>query len=122
MKRIFIAAPLFTLLASPAAAYVADGHSWQLSCNANGYVLQSDYPVSRILGFGADARQSDEREKLTLGKSCDALHSVLGKGKWCFSNGGFEARFEEHNIAFGYKQELWCETGIDPEADCLCMD
>lgn len=112
---------LIALIALPALAddarYIGDNHEWAVSCNQNGYVLKSVNPVSRVTGIGAASDFVTSRETLTLGKSCDALHSVFGEGSWCFANGGFGAEFPDHGIFFP-RQEIWCEP--DPDAACLC--
>lgn len=102
-----------------ANAYVADFHEWTLKCSEDGYELTSKYPVSRTTGYGAGTQVITEIEKLYLGKSCDAPHKVLGKGTWCWANGGFKATFDDHEIGFG-RQELWCESGQEPQSDCGC--
>lgn len=99
------------LLSSAAAAYdyvSSDGHRYTVECNRSGYVLQSTHPVSRYEEGGAMSRFHDlKREKIYLGKDCDAFHEVVGGGKWCWANGGFVAEFPTFRFGFP-RQELSC--------------
>ncbi|MEM9630111.1 MAG: hypothetical protein AAGA50_02205 [Pseudomonadota bacterium] len=99
--------------------YVSDNHSWSLSCNNSGYVLQSQYPVTRFHEAGAGSSVTRERETLYLGRSCDASNSVLGDGKWCWANGGFFAELGEYRMGFP-RQELICPNEADDVLDCRC--
>ena len=114
---------LFATALAPlhALAYTADGHEWTLACNANGYVLRSTAPVSRQIGAGAGRTIVRGRETLTLGRSCDARHSVFGVGTWCWANGGFGADFRGSTIRFG-GQELFCRRNEDRaySGSCRC--
>lgn len=74
----------------PASAYVSNaGHEYELQCSRDGYELKSSYPVSRMVGIGADSRWVRERESIYLGRSCDAYLKTYGYGEWCWANGGF---------------------------------
>jgi len=99
--------------------YVSDNHSWSLSCNNSGYVLQSQYPVTRFHEAGAGSSVTRERETLYLGRSCDASHTVLGNGTWCWANGGFFAEFDGYRMGFP-RQELVCPTEEDDFTGCGC--
>lgn len=100
--------------------YIGDNHSWIGTCNASGYQLTSKYPVSRFIEAGVDSRSTEEVETLYLGKSCDASHKVLGKGKWCQANGGFSAEFER-GASIGFpRQELSCPNEADEVQGCAC--
>lgn len=99
--------------------YVGDNHSWSLSCNASGYVLKSQYPVTRFFEAGAASSVTRERETLYLGRSCDASSTTMGEGKWCWANGGFFAEFETHRISFP-RQEVICPGGGDDSLACGC--
>lgn len=97
----------------------SSGHSYILSCNKDGYVLTSRYPVSRWIGEGYQTRAITDREAIYLGKSCDAFHEVLGKGTWGWANGGFAATFENDTRIGFPRQELQCDGKIpDFQADC----
>jgi len=99
-----------TLNANMAFSYVSGGHEYDLICNANGHALSSKYPITRTVnteGYGAATRYISGFEKLYLGRSCDALHSVFGEGEWCWANGGFGATFVDSGIWFA-RQELFC--------------
>ncbi len=99
--------------------YVSSNHSWSVSCNKSGYVLRSQYPVSRFHEAGAGSYVTRERETLYLGRSCDASNSVLGDGKWCWANGGFFAEFGRYNMGFP-RQELVCPNAVDGFPGCRC--
>ncbi|MEL7526659.1 MAG: hypothetical protein AAFN16_12850 [Pseudomonadota bacterium] len=99
--------------------YVGDNHSWSLSCNASGYVLKSQYPVTRFFEAGAASSVTREKETLYLGRSCDASSTTMGEGKWCWANGGFFAEFERHRIGFP-RQELICPGGGSDSLACGC--
>ncbi|WP_421979297.1 hypothetical protein [Roseibium sp.] len=99
--------------------YVGDNHSWSLSCNASGYVLKSQYPVTRFFEAGAASSVTRERETLYLGRSCDASSTTMGEGKWCWANGGFFAEFATHRISFP-RQEVICPRGGNDSLACGC--
>lgn len=99
--------------------YVGDNHSWSLTCNFSGYVLRSQYPVTRFHEAGANSSVTRERETLYLGKSCDATSSVLGDGKWCWANGGFVAQFDRSKMGFP-RQELICPDPAYEFQGCEC--
>lgn len=104
-----LAASLMPSLA--AAQYISgDGHQYELSCNDNGFVLTSQYPVSRWTGMGADTQVITDTEVLMLGNSCDAINEVFGSGTWMWANGGFMAEFDSYRIGFP-RQELSCVDG-----------
>jgi len=118
-----IAAASLAGLPLPASAdnfdYVSDHHSWSLSCNESGYVLTSQYPVTRFHEAGANSSVTRDRETLYLGRSCDASNAALGTGKWCWANGGFAAEFETHRMGFP-RQELICPGRSYEAPDCRC--
>lgn len=99
--------------------YVGDNHSWALTCNKSGYVLRSQYPVTRFHEDGAGSSVSNEIETIYLGRSCDASNTHLGEGTWCWANGGFVAEFEKNKIGFP-RQELLCPKDEDEFANCRC--
>ena len=103
----------------PALAYIADGMEYDVSCSADGYVLTSKYPVTRMIGTGVDTQAVPGIEKIYFGKSCDAFHKVFGKGKWCWANGGFLAEFPDHSFGFG-RQELTCQGAEAYQGNCGC--
>ncbi|MCC1482321.1 hypothetical protein J1C52_11765 [Roseibaca sp. Y0-43] len=108
-----------SLMASTGQAYVSGGHEYGLTCNPDGYVLTSRYPVARTKGFGAATQVVSGIEKLYLGKSCDAFHPIFGGGRWCWANGGFVAEFAEFRFGFA-RQELHCEAEPGLGLECLC--
>ncbi len=114
-----IALALAPGLSFPAHAYVSDGHEYKLSCNSDGYVLNSLHPVTRVIGSGAASRQVTGKETVYLGSSCDAFHELFGKGKWCWANGGFRATFPDHIFGFP-RQELICNAQSTASESCLC--
>lgn len=99
--------------------YVSSNHSWSISCNTSGYVLRSQYPVTRFHEAGVNSSVTREKETLYLGRSCDASHTVLGDGKWCWANGGFSAEFDKMRMGFP-RQELMCPTPQDDFMGCRC--
>jgi len=105
--------------AGTAQAYVAGGHEYDATCNADGYILTSKYPVARTVGQGANTQFFSGIEKLYLGRSCDAAHAIYGTGRWCWANGGFLAEFEDAQFGFG-RQELYCESEDDLGFGCIC--
>jgi hypothetical protein len=100
-------------------AYVSGGHEYDLSCNKNGYTLISKGIVVRSIGSGADTNFVREKEKISLGRKCDALHKLYGKGKWCWANGGFLATFSKMEFGFP-RQELFCAAAAEFESNCKC--
>jgi hypothetical protein len=114
-----VGAILAGLIGPAMADYVGDNHSWMLTCNVSGYVLKSKYPVSRFIEGGANSTSTEAVEEIYLGRSCDAEHKVLGKGKWCWANGGFRAEFSSHSIGFP-RQELSCPNEADAISGCEC--
>lgn len=114
MRRIAITL-LFILASSPASAFVSSaGHVYSGQCNAHGMVLQSQHPVGRHLGVGADG-PTVEIETVYLGKGCDAYSERLGGGEWGWANGGFTIDFPDASISFP-RQEVYCPEG-GPEPD-----
>ena len=107
--------------APPAQAYTADNHEWTLQCNSDGYRLTSRTPITRVVGVGANRQQMQGVERLYLGRSCDAQHTVFGRGSWCWANGGFVAEFGNDRVGFG-RQELICRGGENAafEQNCRC--
>jgi len=84
-----------------------NGHQYRLTCNADGIVLKSVYPVVRFAGQGAGMREIVGNETLYLEKNCDAWSEALGKGQWRWANSGFWAVFEQREIRF-VRQEPIC--------------
>lgn len=119
LARGIITILVFVTASSPASGYVADGHEWDLQCNDNGFRLRSKSVVTRFIEAGVNSRTEKSREALYLGRSCDALHSVLGSGTWCWANGGFKADFSGTTIGFP-RQELYCEPEPPFPANCGC--
>jgi hypothetical protein len=106
--------------AAHASAYVSsEGHTYEVTCNSNGYALTSQNPVARAIGSGADTKYSTGRETFYLGRSCDAVNKILGGGKWCWANGGFLVSFPSGEIGFP-RQELVCDGEPDLDIDCRC--
>jgi hypothetical protein len=119
MKMAILALLLSLPIGAEASPYVSGGHEYTLVCNSNGYVLISVNNVVRGVGTGADTRSVKGREKIFLGKSCDAYHKTYGVGKWCWANGGFRADFPEMSFPFG-RQELYCPTNNETEVELSC--
>ena len=111
---------LIATTAWTARSYVADGMEYEISCNADGYVLTSKYPVTRMSGTGVDTQAVSGIEKIYFGKSCDAYHKLFGQGKWCWANGGFIAEFPNHRFGFG-RQELICGDSEAYQGNCGCQ-
>lgn len=120
MKSL-IAASMVLFFAGPASAdYIGDNHTWKISCNASGYQLKSKYPVSRFVEAGVNSTTTEAIETIYLGKACDAQHKVLGKGKWCWANGGFNIEFEG-GASIGFpRQELSCPNPANDVDGCGC--
>ena len=119
-KTLCIAVVATVTWVSAARAYLADGMEYDIACNADGYVLTSKYPVTRMIETPVDAEAVSGIEKIYFGKSCDAYHKVFGEGKWCRANGGFIAEFPNHTFGFG-RQELSCEGVASHEGNCGCQ-
>lgn len=121
LRIISIVAVLVTLAAAETAKadYIADNHTWIVSCNSSGYALKSKFPVSRFIEAGVSSSSTEAIETLYLGKACDASHKLFGKGKWCQANGGFRATLAKHEFGFP-RQELMCPDANDTGADCPC--
>jgi hypothetical protein len=118
---ILLASAVISLagIARSASAYVSDGMEYEISCSADGYVLTSKYPVTRMIGTGADTQAVPGIERIYFGRSCDAFHKIFGKGKWCWANGGFVAEFPDHRFGFG-RQELSCHGAEAYQGNCGC--
>jgi hypothetical protein len=119
-KMLLIAALATTASNAAAQDYVADGIEYEISCNADGYVLTSKYPVTRMISTPVDAEPVSGIEKIYFGKSCDAYHKLFGPGKWCWANGGFLAEFPDHSFGFG-RQELNCQGAEAYQGHCGCQ-
>ncbi len=122
MRSILCLVLFFCLsVTAQASDYVSsEAHGYRLSCNKDGYVLTSSYPVFRFVENGAMSRvETLDPEMIYLGKSCDASHKVLGRGQWCWSNGGFRVSFGGHNIGFP-RQELGCDVEVLDPIPCGC--
>lgn len=120
MKRMkaMLAVALFAA-ASQAQAYMADGIDYDGACNADGYVLTSKLSVTRMVATPVDAEPVVGIEKIYFGRSCDAFHTLYGKGKWCRANGGFIAEFPQHSFGFA-RQELLCRGDEAYRESCDC--
>lgn len=92
-------------------AFSSDGHSYQMTCNENGFVLTSDYPVARFIENGVLSEVEEGIEILFLGKSCDAFTAVYGDGTWGLANGGFAVSFDDYRIGFP-RQAPFCEVDV----------
>ena len=110
---------LIATTGSAAWSYVSDGMEYEISCNADGYVLTSKYPVTRMTGAGAGTQAVPGIERIYFGRSCDAYRKLLGRGKWCRANGGFTAEFANHRFGFG-RQELVCQGAEAYQGNCGC--
>jgi hypothetical protein len=119
VKMTAIAACVIGASLSASRAYEADGIGYDVSCNADGYVLTSKQPVTRMVATPVDAEPVLGIEKIYFGKSCDAFHKLYGKGKWCWANGGFVAEFANHRFGFG-RQELTCPAAQAYQGNCGC--
>ena len=119
MRLLLMGMLIFSALVSPSLAYVSEGHEYKLSCDSNGYTLTSVGNVVRTLGSGAGSRFVKGKERIFLGRSCDAYHKLFGTGEWCWANGGFRAAFPLKEFGFP-RQELYCEAASDFESNCGC--
>lgn len=122
MQRKLLALVVLILAPTWAAAQTSvhsDGHIFDLTCNASGYVLQSRYPLVRIVGAGIEREVVEGRETVYLGKSCDAVHALYGNGTWCWANGGFVVEFEAFRYGFP-RQELYCPINQPTNLECGC--
>jgi len=117
--RYFITFLFLAIYNTGSFAYVSEGHEYSLTCNKDGYVLTSRLPVSRFLEAGVASRVVKSNERIYLGKNCDASHSVMGGGKWCWANGGFGADFSKGEVWFP-RQELICSQGKFDHEECGC--
>lgn len=103
-------------------AYSGDGHAYEVSCNENGFVLTSLYPVFRFIENGAASTIEEGIETIYLGRSCDAFTKTFGEGQWGWANGGFIATFDRFSIGFP-RQEPFCPrqyaaSDLDFVIDC----
>ena len=119
MRKLLISLIMVFGCSGAALAYVSGGHSYELSCNAAGYVLTSENVVSRFVEGGAASRIWKKKEVIYMGRSCDAQHELFGSGKWCWANGGFVVEFDQ--MSFGFlRQELYCQANDSLGIDCRC--
>jgi hypothetical protein len=69
----------------PASAYIADGMEYDVSCSADGYVLTSKYPVTRMIGTDVDTQAVPVVEKSTSAKaatpSTRSSEKAIGAGR-----------------------------------------
>lgn len=97
MRKAVIAIlfPLFACSAiGPAEARAyrsSNGQVFDLSCNANGFVM-----VARGSG-----------ERMFFGVRGDAMSPGIGSGSWCAANGGFGATIGSRSVFFP-RQEPFC--------------
>jgi len=121
--RTILCLLFFSCVSLPAVAgdYVSsEAHAYRMSCNKDGYILTSSYPVFRFVEGGAMSRiETLDPEKIYLGRSCDASHKVLGRGEWCWANGGFRASFGGRVIGFP-RQEIYCPSAGWDVTPCGC--
>lgn len=118
--RPWAAAGIFALAATPASAYVSnEGHEYSATCTKHGVVLTSAAPVTRLIGYGAGTDYWTGREKIYLGRQCDAMNQIFGHGSWGWANGGFFITFDGKEIGFG-RQELYCPDGSDIPSGLDC--
>jgi len=116
----FLLALAVAVTAYSAEAYVSsEGHWYDLSCNASGYVLSSRAPVGRWFGQGASTTVTEDRETIYLGRSCDAVRTGWTGGTWCWANGGVSIGFDQYGIGFP-RQELICPQGEIDLLDLNC--
>lgn len=100
----------------------SSGHEYIVTCNENGYVIKSKYPVSRFLGDIAYTKPSSTYEAVSLDEECRAYVNSLGaggSGKWCWANGGVSLEFPKLNIGFP-RQELRCKSYDLSIHKCRC--
>lgn len=109
----------FVAMAGNATAYDSGGHEYDATCNVDGYVLTSKYPVARAIVQGAASQSTASIEQIYLGRSCDAFNANFGSGQWCWANGGFIASFPEQEIGFA-RQELYCPSDESVGLECRC--
>ncbi len=106
---------------APSLVVSGDGHAYNVTCNENGFVLTSLYPVFRFIENGASSSIEDGIETIYLGKSCDAFTETFGTGVWGRANGGFIATFDRFSIGFP-RQAPYCPNddaaGFDLAKDC----
>ncbi len=76
------------------------------SCNENGYVITED-------------RGHYSGAKTYLGKSCDAFNAKLGKGHWCWANGGIMVEIAGKVVSMAHR-ELYCEHPALNSLACGC--
>ena len=121
MRERGLIATILVLTCTTAAAYTSDGNEYDLTCNANGYVLRSQDRVSHSFERDGRTRTVTRRETLYLGRSCDAFHRTFRVGKWCWTERGFGAEFVEKSFWFP-EQKLLCpgDHPLNEHRDCRC--
>lgn len=92
----------------------SDGHSYAVTCNENGFMLISTYPVSRFIENGVFSTVREGIETIYLGKSCDAYTEAYGDGTWGLANGGYAISFDDYRIGFP-RQEPRCAPDVDTD-------
>ena len=121
MRACGLIALTLILSGGGAAAFTSEGREYDLSCNANGYVLRSQKQVSHSVERRGRTRTVTRRETLYLGRSCDAFHQLFRIGKWCWTERGFGADFIEKSYWFP-DQNLVCpdDHPLNLRRDCRC--
>ena len=99
--------PSFALAQEGAEFWSNEGDAYIGTLTADGVKLTSKYPKT---WFRSEPSQDhaivEKRAVIYFGKSCDAVHSELGKGTWGWWNDNFHADFGDHSIGF-VNQELF---------------
>ena len=99
--------PSFALAQEGAEFWSNEGDAYIGTLTADGVKLTSKYPKT---WFRSEPSQDhaivEKRAVIYFGKSCDAVHSELGKGIWGWWNDNFHADFGDHSIGF-VNQELF---------------
>lgn len=90
MKTKFLILTLLLFSSNIFAYTSSDSEEFKIKYNNNGAVLISVKNTSK---------------KIYLGKDCDAVSKLYGKGTWAWANGGFIIEFKSKELGFA-RQEI----------------
>lgn len=72
----------------------SEGHEFYAQMNKNGFLLKSRGKIARYIDFSPNQLGLFKRvEIMSLGKNCDAISNVFGRGTWGWANGGVAVTF-----------------------------
>ena len=98
LSKIAFGVTISAILGSSASAgewlLSSEGHEFYSQMNKSGFTLKSRGIISRYIDNGPNYRGLfKQKEIMHLGKGCDAISNVFGRGRWGWANGGVSVTF-----------------------------